>query len=390
MFNWNNINPVERVEWIRGHFFIPTFSYVAPAWQGASVISLQFNYTATRTFGIKTLPTKPVGANFVPTIKYRVGLNVYRYKLWDDDRVVLQAPLYTNQPIKKNFVVEIWNLNGEPLISSGAALQIITSLRTFPTSLDVIADYEDNTVVDTVTYQQLLTGYLMPSADMEFFWNGDYFNSAASGDTVANWPDMHSSHALVQAVALSRPTVETDFPTAAIGLKAVRFTALRTLALTGINQDINTLCVVYRQNLWQSGQAIFVFDDGTVVQGFQDSVTPNLQIGQSGVEEEITQQALGAVRILIMEFAAGVMTYFVYDSLGVLLETGSGNSQAPNAATSLTLGGSQTTISQFIGWRTSPNRLEIVASLVQILNRAAGAPLFDFDSVGGSEWLDNS
>lgn len=118
IFNFQTIRPVTHCGYVGSFIAVPAFSYEGPIWKGVSEAVVQYNYSADRNFVLKKRPTKPVEVNFCPVIRYRVGLVTYRYKLWQDVGERLAEPLYTGQLIKKNFVIEIWNVSTENAVSS--------------------------------------------------------------------------------------------------------------------------------------------------------------------------------------------------------------------------------------------------------------------------------
>lgn len=94
---------------VNGYFEIPAFDIIPTTWYGHSRCLLQFNYSSPRNFTIPHKIIRPSGTvNYIACIKYRVGRVVTRYKLWENTWGKLNAPLYTGQTIKKNFIIEIW------------------------------------------------------------------------------------------------------------------------------------------------------------------------------------------------------------------------------------------------------------------------------------------
>lgn len=106
---------------------IPAFDVQDIEWAGASYSVRQYNYTATKKFVLKNRPTKPSTANFVPCIKYRMGETVYRYKLWEDEKLIADIPLYNGELIRKNFCIEIWSLEDETTAVNLADRSLITN-----------------------------------------------------------------------------------------------------------------------------------------------------------------------------------------------------------------------------------------------------------------------
>lgn len=193
--DWTDIVPVTRVGLRRNTVTLPEFTADTPDWKGASEIVLQYNYTATRAFYLTRLPTKPDDCNYGLCIRYRVGETEYRYKLWEDDNFILgdvAAPLYVNEIIKANFVLEVWSLNGETSVDQASAMTLITSLKTAPT------DYRDVSAIalayeEALTYDDLLvtfdtteTGFIVTTNEFVRYLGEDI---VATGTNVTQWTD---------------------------------------------------------------------------------------------------------------------------------------------------------------------------------------------------------
>lgn len=172
---------------------LPVFNAATPSWKGASEIVLQYNYTASRNFYLTQRPAKPAGVNYGLCIRYRVGNTVYRYKLWEDDNLILgevAAPLYNSEIIKANFVLEIWSLEGEAAVTQASALTLFTSLRSS------VTDLRDNTAV-ALAYSELLTyadltvgdsGIVIDPITPDLSWyRGD--SMVAVGNLMTSWDD---------------------------------------------------------------------------------------------------------------------------------------------------------------------------------------------------------
>lgn len=140
IINWTQYQPATRVNNFRGTYLeLPVFSLdTGIVWKGASEVVLQFNYSASKDFVLLARPEKPTGVNFGLCIRYRVGDEVTRYKLWEDDAFILSdddAPLYDGERIRANFVLEIWSFEELTEVSLDTAIQMTTSIRNNITSL---------------------------------------------------------------------------------------------------------------------------------------------------------------------------------------------------------------------------------------------------------------
>lgn len=131
--NWVTFTPATPLGKKRAYIDLPAFNVTGLSWKGASEIVLQYNFSASQSFVLLNRPTKPSGVNYGLCIRYRVGSLVYRYKLWDDAGFQLQAELYTNQVIKKNFVLEVWSYDSATTAVNSAAVRMITGVRSVPT-----------------------------------------------------------------------------------------------------------------------------------------------------------------------------------------------------------------------------------------------------------------
>lgn len=161
--NYGTIRPANIAEWLNSFVVLPTFESGQFLWRDASELIMQFNYTATKNFTLRELPTPPVGVNFCLVIRYRIGLTTYRYKLWTNVNEVLNEPIYNGEVIKKNFVLEIWSVNVpffdppdfvlQPRykVSLNSAINIKLSIRKIPDTYASLDEYADNTFLDEVT-----------------------------------------------------------------------------------------------------------------------------------------------------------------------------------------------------------------------------------------------
>ncbi len=124
------------------------------SWAGASVIIAQYNFSSTKNFVLEDLPEAPDEANFCLCIRYRVGDTVYRYKLWEGVGEVLNAPLYSGEVIRKNFVLEIWTVENINQAELEAEITLVSSILKLQ-SLDEDDNDEDETYEDAIGVQFL-------------------------------------------------------------------------------------------------------------------------------------------------------------------------------------------------------------------------------------------
>lgn len=152
--DWTNIAKAVRIDRVKSVLTIPSFSLTGIVWKGASEIVQQFNYSAASKFYLTSELVIPDNANFGLAIRYRVGEEVTRYKLFDIAGFELQADLYDGQVILPNFVIEVYNLADETTADLDADVTVDSSIRTVPTN---VRNMEDITLGDpiTVTYAEL-------------------------------------------------------------------------------------------------------------------------------------------------------------------------------------------------------------------------------------------
>lgn len=129
---WLSLVKAKQVRRVRTYFTIPVFQFEYVAWIRASYPLGMVNYSLSNNFTIATLPVPDIGVNYVPTIKWRQGGIVHRYKLWDHPDVVLYAPIYRGQKIGKNFQLEIWNISSSLAMTQLVPINVFTSIRPVP------------------------------------------------------------------------------------------------------------------------------------------------------------------------------------------------------------------------------------------------------------------
>lgn len=186
--NFGTIRPAPIAEWLNSFVSLPIFSYSGIPWKGASEIVTQFNYTATKNFTLRELPTPPVGVNFCLVIRYRIGLVSFRYKLWSAVGEVLNEPLYNGEVIKKNFVLEIWTVQNTTNVSLATAINIKTSIRKIPDTYASLDEYADNTVVQEAASQNISVSLTaVPTTGLVAHYKNE--NILQAGGFVTSWVD---------------------------------------------------------------------------------------------------------------------------------------------------------------------------------------------------------
>lgn len=114
---WLDVNKVNKLTRTETYFDLPAFS-VDNDWLGYSQLVGVFNYTATNNFSLPLDFVVPTNPSYVLCIMWVEDDVVHRYKLWEGVGEVFyfNPPLYTGQLIKKNFRIEVWNV--EPTLST--------------------------------------------------------------------------------------------------------------------------------------------------------------------------------------------------------------------------------------------------------------------------------
>jgi hypothetical protein len=82
--SWLTFRPATIIGRTRTFVALPAFDEVVVNYTGANELVRQYNFSASKNFYLLNRPTKPSNVNFVLCIKYRVGNDVFRYKLWND------------------------------------------------------------------------------------------------------------------------------------------------------------------------------------------------------------------------------------------------------------------------------------------------------------------
>ena len=159
----------------RCYIRIPSFSFNDIDTTRDSYVRLQYNYSADKDFTIGKIP-KVIGSGVVLCIRYRVGDNIFRWKLWEDELFTQNIPLYNGEVIKKNFVIEVWTLKGKKEIGIGSDLLLNTTIRRDSVSINDYK-YENNSISNITIYDdirnynhlldEVLSGNLMHN------WNPD-------------------------------------------------------------------------------------------------------------------------------------------------------------------------------------------------------------------------
>jgi len=109
---WLDTNRTTRLERTNTYVKLPAFTQANNTWNGYSDIVQTFNIESPNNMSFVGIEDELLtNANYVLCVSYQVNGAVTRYMLWDAEGSNLnqQIPLYTGQPLLKNFRFEIWN-----------------------------------------------------------------------------------------------------------------------------------------------------------------------------------------------------------------------------------------------------------------------------------------
>lgn len=260
--NFDTTIPATRVGKLYNYIQIPEFSYTGIIWKGVSEIVVQFNYSLTNNFILRRYPVKPVGVNFNICIKYRVGMTVFRYKLWEGlDEVMPNIPKYTGQLIKKNCVVEIWTVGGLETVSLDAVINLETSILTLPASLTDLSDVENTDPSAAVVQQIAYTAPTVPTTALWGHYKAD--SGVTAGSLVELWSNSDSQNPLhnFSAIGALRPQHVVNGG----GINSyIEFTNQGQVLINSQNPDIHSYYLVAKVFYNVVGGSILRFDSGDV------------------------------------------------------------------------------------------------------------------------------
>ena len=130
LLRWLDVNPVSRLTRTNTFITLPAFTQGGSTWNGYSDIVASFNCESPNNFSIVGLTGDvPASPSYVLCVSYRIGGTVTRYLLWNavGSNMNQTIPLYTGQPIKKNFRFEVWNTS-QGAAGQATAIQFYTSV----------------------------------------------------------------------------------------------------------------------------------------------------------------------------------------------------------------------------------------------------------------------
>lgn len=404
--NFGTIREARIAEWQQSFIEIPAFDYSNLIWAGNSQVIAQFNYSATKNFTIRTLPTKPAGVNFCPVIRYRVGNTTYRYKLWYDVGEGIHEPPYRGEIIKKNFVIEIWDTVSTGRVSNASTITIPLSIRKIPvTYADVFTNYEEATE-NLISPSQLIQTGAAPSSPaatgLQFWFKADTGVTDAGGGAVSNWADQSGNgRDLVQAVGAQRPVITTGpmgalASTAIIALDATN----HNMSWSGSAFNLAGLFIVMSMDAWTLNNIIFDTSSGSLVIK-QSAVTPQIRIFGTGPFVTVVGIIGGTGQNLFTfidsnnYLGAGSFIYATLDEFyASLIRSNSGAIEAVGSNTSITIGNNglaaAVNFAEIIGYSTMSAATELQTLQYLAQRYRPGGFVLPIQFNTGIAWLDNT
>lgn len=130
---WLDDNPVSKLTRVSTFINLPVFQQTDSSWNGYTDIVYAYNFEGPNNFSLKPFKA-PSNPNYSLCVSWNFAATgqVVRYVLWLGVGATspLQAPMYSGQPILKNFRLEIWNTgfnNGSTPVSNANQIIFYTS-----------------------------------------------------------------------------------------------------------------------------------------------------------------------------------------------------------------------------------------------------------------------
>lgn len=281
--DWLRRTPAVPVRRRNTYIEIPAFNYTDLEWKGASECVAQFNFSASNKFTLITLPTKPTDANFGLCIRYRIGDEVFRFKLWDDEAFKLtgDVPVYTNEIIRANFVIEVWSYENETTALNEEALQTITSVRVLPTDVSQLGVNAALAVgAEFLTLENTnSTTIAVPSENLLYQFAADTGLVEAAGNVVS-WANQ-----LGETLLPVGGNVGYTASVPAINNKPIVTFASSAVSLENDNlteDSFVSLALVFRQTSYTTGRNIVetLFNGGLLTDLLQEGSSPDIIYNQ--------------------------------------------------------------------------------------------------------------
>jgi len=251
---WLQFRPFTPITKLRTYVQLPAFD-VAVSWLGYSELVYQYNFSASQSFYLKNRPAKPLGVNYLLCIKYRIDETVYRYRLWSNvGEVGLdEVPLYTNQLILPNFVLEIWSTEDQTDAVQATAINLITSVVEMPTT---ISDLDDVALAVGASFEDYEQTAEVTTPTSSFYWNPDNL-------TTLTWPgSSESSETTPDLTYAALKTLGTNQGYLAVLDPDIRTNTLISGSVT--NNTIFSFWFVFFPATWVAGDVILKLEQNGV------------------------------------------------------------------------------------------------------------------------------
>lgn len=407
--DWLRSRPATILRMVDSVFIIPEFDAVGVQWIGASENVFQINASADRDFVLLRRPNKPADATFVPVIRYRIGESVYRYRLWNDDNLMVGAetcPLYNGEKIKKNFVIEIWNLGTEGTVLNSTveventtAITLETSIREYPSDFRDLDDTEIEG--DTVNNEDLLNTNVFPipapSYIQPYFISTAGVEGAGVGQAVTFWRDQSILAKDIGSSGTAGKPIHDGSESDLSNKPALDFTGgSKTIQRSTADVTVTQGWLLFKHTSWTNGHDILKIQSGG--QGLlieQAAGTPDITITVDGIGSVVIDSAVLDTYYILeyhidnSDLVDAVLRAKLYDLDGVLLEeenlVGSGLQAFVNST--IVIGPALTKIAALILTNSTAVSADVVSYLLSIYKLAMSLPLV-FSASG--PWLDNT
>lgn len=311
--DWFTLTPATRIARVGSYILIPAFSYSDISWKGVSEVVCQFNFSAEKSFVLRNVPTTPTSDQFIACIRYRVGNTVYRYKLWSGvGEVLANAPDYSGQVIKKNFVIEIWNVANVTAPANTAEISFNTSVVSIPTDFRSLTSTELATSTE-VTYDDLKTtvGELYSDLNPDHHWRGAVTSDDANVDSISDIVGGVSFELGSGAVAPTYSSGDSD-----TNNKPFSRLIAGSLMEAAVSGSGIYLQMLIRQRAYGATKQILSCDGLEII---QNAGTPDINVKDVVSGNSVTVTTIpvvgssGAFYQLAVYYAASNMLVYVYD-----------------------------------------------------------------------------
>ena len=266
LIRWLDVNPQNgSLTRTQTYITLPPFA-VGNTWNGYSDIVASFNCESPNAFSFTGLLSEvPANPNYTLCVSYRIGGVVTRYILWLGAGSVLNMaiPMYSNQPIKKNFRFEIWNTK-QGAVSQTEGISFYTTVsggQDYRYGVDgalVVSDAENTSFAAEAEQSTPPLSGLLLQFDAAVGVSGRNWTAAVNNTASANYAQFVANAnittvvdaTLSNRVVITNPTefsgighTSSNFGTEILGyivFKNNTFTNLRNILALLYNQDAST------------------------------------------------------------------------------------------------------------------------------------------------------